>query len=163
MQLVPENQTSITCLACELKHRHTYFMTIRVWNKAGLYSLATTNGVTVDLTPPTSGNVALHPLYMPCLTSCSLRATFSGFMDEESGMKLCEFSVKDTNGTVVTAAQTTTSESHALAANLTLQHGGSYKIVIACINNLGERSTEVDSLPVIIDNTPPEKVKLLLA
>ena len=137
-------------------------MTIRVWNKAGLFSLATTNGVTVDLTPPTSGKVVLYPLYMPCLKTCNLRATLSGFIDEESGMKHCEFSIKDKNGTVVTRTQPAASKSQIVAANLTLEHGRSYKIVTACINNLGERSKEVDSLPVRIDNTPPKKVRVFL-
>ena len=160
MRRMPENQTSVTCFECKLKHKHTYFMTIRIWNKAGLFNLATTEGVTVDLTPPTNGEVVLKPPYMPCLETCSLRATVSGFIDEESGIKDCEFIIKTSNGTNVTPAQTTTSQDHILAANLTLTHEESYNIVVACINSLGVRSMEVDSPPVRIDNTPPEKVKL---
>ncbi len=159
MQRIPANQTSVTCSECKLKHRHTYFMTIRVWNNAGLFDLATTEGVTLDLTPPISGQVLLNPPYMPCLETCSLRATVSGFIDEESGIERCAFSIRTSNGTTVTPAQDTTSENHILAANLTLVHGANYKIVVVCTNFLGERSTEVESAPVRIDNTPPEKVR----
>ena len=137
-------------------------MSIRVWNKAGLFSLATTKGVSVDLTPPTSGVVVFNKAYMPCVERCSLSASFNGFIDEESGIKRCEFSIKSTNGKTVTAPETTSDKNDIMAANLTLVHGESYKIVLACVNVLGARSTEVESAPVRIDNTPPEKVRQFL-
>ena len=162
MQRVPDNQTSVTCSECKLKHKHAYFMTIRVWNKAGLFSLATTDGLMADLTPPTSGQVTLKPTYMPCMGTCTLLATFSGFIDEESGIKYCEFSVEVTNGTIISSVQTTTAKSRIQTSNLTLTHGTSYTIVVSCVNSLGERSMHVHSTPVTIDNTPPEKVWLTL-
>ena len=134
-------------------------MTIRTWNKAGLLNLATTEGVTLDLTPPTNGQVLLFPSYMPCLEICSLHATLSGFMDKESGIKHCEFSIKSIKGDIVTPAQDTTSQNHILDVKLTLVHGESYKVVVACVNFLGERSMDVESAPVKVDNTPPEKVR----
>ena len=135
-------------------------MTIRTWNKAGLFNLATTEGVTVDLTPPTSGKVVLKLLYMPCWKTCSLGAKLSGFMDDESEIKQYEFSIKNIDGTTVTPAQASTRDSHVLATNLTLVHGERYKMVVVCLNGLGERGMEVESEPLTIDNTPPEKVKL---
>ena len=135
-------------------------MTIRAWNKARLFRLATTKGVSVDLTPPTSGVVEVNTFYMPCMEKCDLRATFSGFTDEESGIERCEFSIRTSNGKTVTAPQVTTNKNDLLATNLTLKHGESYKIVVACVNFLGTRSKEVESAPVRIDNTRPEKVKL---
>jgi hypothetical protein len=134
-------------------------MTIRTWNKAGLFNLATTEGVTVDLTPPTSGEVVLNLPYTPCQRTCSVDATLSGFMDEESGIKSCEFIIKTMNGTIVTPVQASTRENQILATNLTLTHGKRYKIVVACVNLFGERSMEVESAALTIDNTPPEKVR----
>ena len=161
MLRLPDNQTSVTCFDCKLEHRHTYFMTIRVWNEAGLFSLASTEGVTVDLTPPVTGEVLLNQRYMSCSETCSLSATFGGFIDEESGVKRCEFTVETSNGSLVTPAQVTTSENLIEAMNLTLKHGQSYKIAVICRNRLDERSSEADSPIVTIDNTPPEKVRLL--
>ncbi|XP_028398913.1 uncharacterized protein LOC114522435 [Dendronephthya gigantea] len=157
MQRVPGNETSVTCFECTLKHMYTYFMTVRVWNRAGLFSLAHSKGVTVDLTPPTSGEISLKPLYMPCLETCRLGATFGGFIDNESGIKDCKFRIKTANGSSVTTAQATSTKNRLIASNLTLKHGENYKITVVCTNNLGEKSEEVDSQLVRIDNSPPEK------
>ena len=161
MLRLPDNQTRVTCFDCKLEHRHTYFMTIRVWNEAELFSLASTGGVTVDLTPPMTGEVLISQRFMPCSETCSLGATFGGFVDDESGINRCEFSIKTSGGLTVTSPRATTTENHIRANNLMLKHGESYKIAVVCINNLDERSLDVDSSPVRIDNTPPEKVRLI--
>ena len=135
-------------------------MMVRVWNKAGLFNLAHTKGVTVDLTPPTSGIISITPNYMPCLETCNLSASFKGFHDDESGMEGCVSSIKAANGETFIPAQVTGSTNHMLASNLTLRHGEKYKIEFICTNNLGERGKEVDSNEVKIDNSPPEKVSL---
>ena len=38
-------------------------------------------------------------------------------------------------------------------------HGQSYRIGVACYNNVGQRSSDVFSPPIQIDNTPPEEVR----
>ncbi|XP_028399031.1 uncharacterized protein LOC114522524 [Dendronephthya gigantea] len=163
MRRVPSNITSVTCFECKIKHNHTYFMTVRVWNRAGLFSLAHTKGVTVDLTPPTSGVIFLTPYYMPCTETCNLSATFRGFVDDESGMRDCEYSVKTSEGTSVTPAQVTNSKNNLLTPNLRLNHGGKYKIAVICTNILGEKSNEVESHEVIVDNSPPEKGLVIIS
>lgn len=162
MRRVAGNQ-SITCFDCKLKHRHTYYLTIRVWNKAGLFNLATTEGITADFTPPVSGQVVLDKFYMPCVAQCSLTATFSAFKDEESGVKNCKFSVKSANGSIVAPVKLTTSEKHAVANNLSLRHDEKYQLAVTCMNILGEQSAEVYSAPVTIDNTPPGKGRVLIS
>ena len=158
MRRVPINETTITCFDCKLKHRQTHFMTIRAWNKAGLFNLATTQGITADLTPPSSGHVVPDNLFLLCVNRCTLAATFDGFKDEESGIKHCEFVVQNTNGPKMTPVIQTIGGNRAVASDVQLQHNEMYQIVVTCINNLGETSIEAYSSPVTIDNTPPEKV-----
>lgn len=158
MRRVSGNQTTITCFDCKLKHRQTHFMTIRVWNKAGLFSLATTQGITADLSPPSSGHVVPDSLFLPCVNRCTLAGTFNGFKDDESGIKRCEFVVQNTNGSKMNPIKQTTGENRAVANDIQLEHNEMYQIVVNCINNLGETSIGAYSSPVIIDNTPPEKV-----
>ena len=134
-------------------------MTVRVWNKAGLFNVATSEGFTVDLTAPAGGKVLLNKTYMTCAGRCSLNAEFSGFKDEESGVRSCEFSIKTINEVTLSAYLPTTHEYQIEANDLTLLHGQSYKIAVACYNTLGERSVDVFSPPIRIDNTPPEKVR----
>ncbi len=159
MRRALDNEVNITCHDCKLKHRQTYFMTVRVWNKAGLFNLASSEGVTVDLTAPVAGTVSFNKTYMSCVGRCSLTAEFGGFKDDESGLASCEFIIKSVNGGTVTLVQPTTSENQIEANYLPLQHGQSYKIAAACHNTVGERSLDVFSPPIRIDNTPPEKVR----
>lgn len=155
---VPKNRTTITCSDCKLKHGETYFMTIRVWNMAGIFILATTEGITADLTPPISGLVLPDNLYMPCINRCALAATLRGFRDGESGIKNCVFSVKSSNGTAVGPGKYKTNTKRTVATNLSLEQRGTYQITVTCVNSVGESSKEIASSTVKIDNTPPTKV-----
>jgi uncharacterized DUF497 family protein len=111
------------------------------------------------LTAPTQGKVSLNKTYTSCIDRCSLTAEFNGFKDEESGIESCEFSIKTVNEVTVTPAEPTTSENQAEAKYLTLQHGESCKVAVACYNTVGERSLDVLSPRIRIDNTPTEKVR----
>jgi hypothetical protein len=153
----------VTCINCELEHKYTYFMIVRVWNKAGLYNVATSEGVTADLTAPVGGKVSLNKTHTSCVGVCSLMAEFSGFTDDETGVESCEFSIKTVNDVTVIPFQPTTSNENLIQVNqISLQHGNTYKIVVACFNTLGERSQDVFSPPIQIDNTPPEKVRITI-
>ena len=159
MVRVFDKEINVTCLDCILKHRRTYFMTVRAWNKAGLFNVATSGGVTVDLTAPVGGKVSLNKTYTSCIGHCGLTAEFSEFEDEESGVGLCEFKVNTMNELTVMRDQLATNEYQIKANNLTLEHGQSYRIGVACYNDVGQRSLDVFSPPIRIDNTPPEEVR----
>ena len=158
MRRVLDHEITVGCFHCELKDKHTYFMTVRVWNKAGLFSVATTKGVTVDLTAPVGGKLSLNKTFISCTGRCSILAEYRGFEDKESGVGTCEFSIKTIDGITVMPVQHTTNANQVEAKDLILQHGQSYKIAVACYNTVWERSLEVFSSPIRIDNTPPEKV-----
>ena len=134
-------------------------MTVRVWNKAGLFNLASSEGVTADLTAPMKGKVSLNKTYTSCVNHCNLIAEFSEFTDEESGVESCEFSIKTVKDVTVIPVQPATSGNQIEANQISLQHGESYKVAVACYNTVGERSDDAFSPPLKIDNTPPEKVR----
>ena len=156
----PNNVTNAICQDCELEHQKTYFMTVRVWNNAGLFNFVTSEGVIVDLTAPLGGEVSLNNTYTSCIGRCKLTAEFSGFKDEESGIGSCEFSIKTVGDQTVMPVQPVTNGSQIEANDLILEHGESYKMAVACYNTIRERSLDVFSSPVNIDNTPPETVRL---
>ena len=151
-------EINVTCLDCVLKHKRTYFMAVRAWNKAGLFNVATSKGVTVDLTAPVGGKVSVNKTYMSCIGRCSLTAEFSGFEDEESGVGLCELKINTMNEVTVMHNQLRGRKYQIEAKNLTLEHGESYRIAVACYNTVGKRSSDVFSPTIHIDNTQPEKV-----
>ena len=154
-----DNDVNVTCLGCKVKHKYTYFMTVRVWNKAGLFNVATSQGVTADLTAPVGGKVSLNKTHTSCVGLCSLMAEFSGFTDDESGLENCEFSIKTVDDVTIIPVQHIASESLIETDQISLQHGHSYKIAVACYNTVGDRSQDVFSPVIKIDNTPPEKVR----
>ena len=158
MRPVPGSTTNVTCTDCQLKHKYTYFITVRVWNNAGLFNLASTQGVQADLTAPISGYVIVDNLYMPCTNRCTIHATVSGFKDDESGISYFEYTVQSSSGSVVVPVKRATSNNHIEVDGLQLQDGKNYQLVVSCVNIVGGKSKQVYSSPVVIDNSPPEKV-----
>ena len=156
-----ENNTDFDCLDCKLRHGEIYFVNLRVWNNAGLFSIATSDSITADLTPPEVGDVALDTQYTSCNNDCAVAASLNGFSDDESGIKYCIFQLKTYKGKVASNVSYTTTP-RVFATGLTLIHGERYQMIFSCENNVGSRSAEVASSTVIIDNTPPIQVKRLL-
>lgn len=157
-----EKVNDIYCMHCTIEHNHTYFFSIRVWNKAGLYSLATSNGMIADLTPPDSGKISINASYMSCAGRCNMSAELKDFEDKESGIAHCDFTIMASTNSTVIAIQTlnqTRNEINVLKVySVPLQHGESYNFVAECYNKLEERGAMVFSSAILIDNSPPEKV-----
>lgn len=149
----------VTCNKCQLENARTYFMTIRVWNKAGLFSLQTSQGVTFDMTPPKAGKVLIAKKYMSCFGNCSISGALREFEDKETKIKSCQYKIENENGSVIYPAKETINKNTIVAINLNLTHGKHYVVLVTCKNYLGIESIEVNSPSIIIDNTPPEKVR----
>ena len=159
MHRAVKKEMNVTCFQCALIHRYTYFMTVRVWNKAGLFNVATSEGVMVDFTGPVGGKMSLNKTYISCVDRCSLMAEFSSSEDEESGVGSCEFSIRTMNDEILTFVQPKSNEALIEANDLSLKHGESYTIAMVCYNTVGGRGADVFSPPILVDNTPPEKVR----
>ena len=150
------NSTDVTCSDCHLNHDGTYYLSIRVTNGAGLFTVIATNGTNVDLTAPSLGDIVPRFYVTSCVTNCTLVSNITGVQDDESGVRRCSYAIRNSTDFVtdfVDNGLSTTVE----ATGLQLLAGQSYYTVVRCENNVG-LTTEKVSSPVIVDNTPPSKV-----
>ena len=83
-----------------LQHNTTYYVTLRVYNRAGLFSIGSSNGVKVDITNPVTGTLAIVKddnytqlnFVNKSLTS-RIRARLRGCNDPESGISKIQWTV----------------------------------------------------------------------
>ena len=157
MTKITNNETELTCNYCDLRHQETYYITIRVQNGAGLFTLATTDEVKVDFTPPSVGKVLPAIDVTSCLTNCTLVSNVTFLQDEESGVKLCSYAIRNSTnliGDFVNSGLKTT----IAATGLSLVAGERYYTVVRCENNVGLATERSSTTPVLVDDTPPTKV-----
>lgn len=161
MTELPPNATEITCDDCQLSHHGTYFVTIRVTNGAGLFTVATTDEIKVDLTAPSVGNVIPVTDVTSCITNCTLVANVTYSQDKESGVKSCSYAIRNSNhfigGFVNNGLDKTVK-----ATGLQLVAGQRYYVVVRCENNVGLVTEKASSIPLLVDDTPPTKVNTTL-
>lgn len=152
------NTTEITCNDCKTRHQETYYITVRVQNHAGLFTLATSDEIKVDFTPPSVGEVLPATYVISCVPNCSLISNVTFFQDVESGVKSCSYAIRDSTyliGDFVDNGFKTA----IVATGLSLVEGGRYYTVVRCENNVGLVTERVSSTPVLVDDTPPTKVR----
>ena len=157
MTELPANATTVTCHDCQLGHLQTYYVSVRVWNGAGLATVATTEGVHVDLTPPFIEDVAMPTKFTACTSNCTLTANVSVLADDESGLKSCSYAVTNSTRLVTLFTDRGLSTSTQIAG-VDLVPGEKYWIVVRCENNVGLVTEKVSTAAVLVDNTPPTKV-----
>lgn len=145
------------CPDCVLKHKVPYFVLVRVWNGAGLYSIATTQDARPDHTPPTSGTVIPFKKVLSCAQGCTLLYQVNGFVDEESGLQSCRFVIRNETG-LVTTFQSFQLSGKVEVLGVEMTHGSKYIAVVSCFNAVGLVSSHVTSKETLVDNTPPTKV-----
>ena len=156
MTEIPLNATIVTCSDCQLSHYGTYYLSIRVTNGAGLFIVIATNETKVDMTAPFLSDIVPQFYVTSCVTNCTLVSNITDVQDDESGVRLCSYAIKNRTDFVtdfIDNGLSTTVE----ATGLQLLPGQSYYTVVRCENNVG-LATESVSSPVIVDDTPPSKV-----
>lgn len=158
MTEIPPNSTDITCEDCQLSHQGSYYVTIRVTNGAGLFTLATTDEIKVDLTAPLVGNVIPLIDVTPCVVNCTLVANITSFEDKESGMKLCSYAIRNSSDFISDFTNNGLNET-VEADGLQLVSGERYYVVVRCENNVGLVTEKASTIAVLVDDTPPTKVK----
>ena len=150
------NSTDVTCSDCVLSHYGTYYLSVRVTNGAGLFTVIATNGTKVDLTAPFLGDIVPQLSVTSCITNCTLVSNITFVQDDESGIRLCSFAIRNNNDFVTDFIENGLSTT-VMARGLNLLPGQSYYTVVRCENNAG-LNTEIVSSPVLVDDTPPSKV-----
>ncbi|KAJ7389335.1 hypothetical protein OS493_032191 [Desmophyllum pertusum] len=155
------NSTDVTCSDCRLNHDGTYYLSIRVTNGAGLFTVIATNGTNVDLTAPSLGDIVPRFYVTSCVTNCTLVSNITGVQDDESGVRRCSYAIRNSTDFVIDFVDnglSTTVE----ATGLQLLAGQTYYTVVRCENNVGLTTDRVSS-PVIVDNTPPSKGSVIVS
>lgn len=123
----------------------TFYVTVRGLNDAGLGSVASSDGVTVDVTPPLVGMISdgdqATDIDVQASTS-SLFASWAGFRDPESGISNYEWSIgtapfaTDVRGYSSAGLQLSAAE-----AGLALLSGKTYFVNVRATNRAGLSST----------------------
>ena len=159
MTEILQNTTNVTCKDCRLSHDGTYYLSIRVTNGAGLFTVIATNETKVDLTAPYLGDIVPQFYFTSCITNCTLVSNITGTQDDESGIRLCSYAIRNSTDFVTDFIDNGLSTT-VKAIGLQLHPGESYYTVVRCENNVGLAIESVSSV-VIVDNTPPSKVCLV--
>ena len=157
MTTLPLNTTDITCDDCLLNHQGAYYVTIRVTNGAGLFTLTTTDEIRVDLTAPLIGNVIPVSDVTQCVSNCTLAANVTFFKYEESGVKSCRYAIRNSTH-FITDFVNKGLEKTLEAKDLQLVAGERYYVIVKCENNAGLVTEKASIIPVLVDDTPPAKV-----
>lgn len=161
MTILLPNATDVSCDDCLLSHGRVYYVTIRVTNGAGLFTLATTDEIRVDLTAPFIGNVIPVTDVTQCVMNCTLAANVTVFKDEESGVKSCRYAIRNSTHLILDFVNNGLQETLE-AKHLQLVAGERYHIIVRCENNVGLVTEKASTIPVLVDDTPPTKVSATL-
>lgn len=144
----------------ELQLGATYYVSVKVKNRLGLESVTATNGVLVDFTPPTVGDVYDNSL--DCskdddyqIASIYYRACWLGFDDPESGITYYEWNVVRSDGRKAFQLQNVGTKLFSYQAGIALQLGRKYNVVVWAWNKAG-LGTMAQSDGVVVDFTRPE-------
>ena len=157
MTELSSNATNVTCSDCQLNHQGTYYITVRVQNGAGVYTVKTTDEIKVDLTPPIVSKVIPVSDVTSCVTNCTLVSNVTFFEDKESGVKSCSYAIRNSSY-LVTGFVNNGLRKTVEATGLQLVAGERYYTVVRCENNVGMVTEQMSTIPVLVDDTPPTKV-----
>ena len=146
--------------SARMEHGHRYFSRVTAQNRAGLVAAAISRSFVVDLTPPSSGRVALRPFFpagvdnqtdFPASVSgVRLRVQPSRFRDPESGIESYDVTLL-ADGVVV--ALSSLGLRDALwweSPDLTLSNGTVLEARVTARNQVGLAGLDVYSSPLVL-------------
>lgn len=158
-----------------LQHGHTYFVTVIAINSAGLSTTSSSNGVTIDTSPPivqgflitsaitinqntTRGNIS-SDITAASRYRCNVSATWNYIIDEESEIKrvsVCATTMTEDCNLLAWRDLNPNSLVFSLEFQKPLQSGTVFMVRLWVENGAGLR-TIVHSSRVLVDNSPPIK------
>jgi outer membrane protein assembly factor BamB len=146
--------TSVTRTGLSLVDKQTYYLSVIATNGAQAESaVGTSNGITVDATPPTRPTVVDDGEYTASATE--LHAVWSA-SDPQSGIVLYEYSIGTLAGAADTLGWTPADTStEATITGLSLQGGVRYYINVRATNGAGTRSEVGSTDGIYVESTPP--------
>lgn len=158
-----------------LEHGRTYFVTVTAINGAGLSTTSSSNGVTIDTSPPvvqgfsitsgitfdqnsTSGNISSY-ITAVSTNKWKISATWGYIVDEESEIKrvsVCATTIKEHCNLLVWRDLNPNSLVFSLDFKKPLQTGIVLMLKLQVENSAG-LTTIVNSSRILIDSSPPSK------
>lgn len=150
--------TTATRSGLTLLQGKKYYVTVRATNNAGLSVLKSSNGVTVDLTPPKPGKVrnGLGPVDIDWQTSLTtMSANWDAATEDASGIRGYEWAIGTAaGGTQVQGFVSVGTATTATATGLTLTNGKTYFVTVRVTNGAGLTAVKSSDC-ITVDSTPP--------
>ncbi|XP_067684738.1 uncharacterized protein [Haliotis asinina] len=157
-------RTDVRFYDVSFKHGVTYYVTVTACNMAGLCTMATSDGVVLDVTAPRTGNVIDGTRDEDIQYQASrtfLGCKWQGFQDPESGLDHYEWRVGTApgGGEILEPTNAGLEEVifHTLSRDHQLPVGQTLYTTVRAYNKAGLYS-EVTSNGFVVDITPPEVV-----
>jgi DUF917 family protein len=151
--------TTDTLTGLSLIDGTVYYVSVRAVDKAGNISpVATGDGITIDLSPPTTGIVidGLDDDMEFTGSSTTLSASWSGFGDAAVGIGKYEYAIGTTiGGLEVLGWQSSGTDTSMTLGELTLANGTIYYVSVRATDSVGNVSAVVSSDGVTVDVEPP--------
>jgi N-acetylneuraminic acid mutarotase len=135
--------TSQTRTGLTLSQGQNYYVSVQATNHAGLSTIATSNGVKVDTTPPIGGPVndgSTSGQDLSTQTSTTaISANWTAFSDPESGITKLQWAIGTSPGAtdVLGFTNLATSAVGATRSGLSLTHGTTYYATVKATNGAG--------------------------
>jgi len=148
--------TTVMVTGLDLIEGYTYKISARGTDVTLKSDTTTTDGITIDLTPPEIGSVTdgLTADLIFTNETDSLTVYWSDFVDSLSGTEYYRYTVSDTAGLAEEAKWDTTSNT-SVTHDSTYHHGNSYFFSVTAIDSSGNISEISTSNGVTIDTIPP--------
>ena len=144
----------------------SFYGILVVTNRAGLKTIASSDAVGMDFTPPVTGTVLdgteIDLDYIN--SSAALATTWSAFADPESNIKTCTLAISEENysdnNTMAVKVSVNVNATGSIIHNFPLISGLRYVATVTCENRDGFKSSKSSS-GVIVDDSPPVAGKIL--
>ncbi|XP_062605213.1 uncharacterized protein LOC134267002 isoform X2 [Saccostrea cucullata] len=139
-----------------------YYASVEAVNFVGLSTVLTSDGITIDFSPPESGIVFtsnfFHDTKWLSETS-TVSASWEGFTDFESSIDRYVVSLKDSNQNVIREEEEVGISNKHTFTGLSLLHGKSYFVLVRAVDAAGHSSNVSVSPPVTVDVSKPIGVR----
>lgn len=153
---------SVTITDLNFDEGSTYYGAIRVFDRAGNMTEAHGNGVIIDITAPETGSgidiTDLDNTSDQSFTGSlsALQASWSGFMDNLSGIDFYEYGVGSASlSTDIKDWTTVNLDTFMLDESFSLNNGDTYYISIRAIDSVGNVSAGISTDGIIADHEGP--------
>ena len=152
--------TSMHTTGLDLSPGQRYFFTVTAYNNVGLHTTVSSDGFVVDIDKPISGvvyNTDTYRNYGMQSSSNSFSLSWQGFLDHDSGIHTYLIALLEdaVNQSVIRGFKNVSMQTSVTITDLRLKLGRKYFGAVKAIDAAGHESDVINSLPKLVDTTPP--------